>query len=198
MKLNPCQDHANKGETMGSVNSLDKTYCATLPAVILHNTASHVATIITNRPMHCINVVMWEIGSNSHKTIAVVAMKRKKARASATGSANGQCQGTDVRAEPTEVQPRIDGTGLSPNTDIWPLFYTLLTLVLAYSLPPLPLTLSCPHIVDPQPLVHMQHEGPINRRSSSFPRTKVRNPHQYPRGVRESPNARERKEKYSK
>lgn len=59
-------------------------------------------------------------------------------------------------------------------------------------------TPSCPHIVNPQRPVHVQQEDPIKRRSSSFPRTKRRNPYQYPSAVRESPDARERKERYSK
>ena len=59
-------------------------------------------------------------------------------------------------------------------------------------------TSSCLHIVIPQPLVHVQQEDPIKRRSSLFPRTKRRNPYQYPSAVRESPDVREWKEKYSK
>ena len=59
-------------------------------------------------------------------------------------------------------------------------------------------TPSCPHIVTPQPLVHMQQDDPIKRRSSSFPRTKRTSPYQHPSAVHESLDAREWKEKYSK
>jgi hypothetical protein len=37
LKLNQCLDRANKGETMGSVNSLDRAYCAT----VTRHTAQH-------------------------------------------------------------------------------------------------------------------------------------------------------------
>lgn len=59
-------------------------------------------------------------------------------------------------------------------------------------------TPSCPPIVTPQVLVHMQQDDPTKRRSSSFPRTKRRSHHPYPGEVHESLDARERKEKYSK
>lgn len=116
---------------MGGVNLLDRAYCAT----VQHNTASHVATTIPIWPM-CI--VMWDIGGNSHKMVAVVAMKRKArwCQCQRQMSING-CPGRDGR-----VQPGIDGTGLalvrdiSTPTPIWPLFYTLSTPVLAHPLFP--------------------------------------------------------------
>jgi hypothetical protein len=73
LKLNQCLNRANEGKTMGGMNLL----IVRLWPVILHSTASHVATIIPIWPMRCVSIVMWEISGNSQKAVAVVAMKRK-------------------------------------------------------------------------------------------------------------------------
>lgn len=114
--------------TNGKQWVVELTYCATV-AVILHSTASHVATIIPIWPMRCISIVMWEISGNSHKAVAVVAMKRKasvnvKERKSGPGR--------------TELNQGSMATGLAQVEDIstpTPI-YTLSTPVLAQSLLP--------------------------------------------------------------
>jgi hypothetical protein len=53
LKLNQCLGRVNKGETMGGMNLL----IVRLWPVVLHSTASHVATIIPIWPMRCISIV---------------------------------------------------------------------------------------------------------------------------------------------
>lgn len=44
------------------------TFIVRLWPVMLHSTASRVASIIPIWPMRCIRIVKWEISGNSHKT----------------------------------------------------------------------------------------------------------------------------------
>jgi hypothetical protein len=107
---------ANKRETMGGMNSL----IVRLWPVILHSTASHVATIIKIWPMRCISIVTSGISGNSDKAVAVVVMKRKasanvKDWTSGPGrqlnQRHGTCTGqrqlnTDIHLHPINSGPR--------------------------------------------------------------------------------------------
>jgi hypothetical protein len=173
------------------VNLLDELIVRLWP-VILHSTASHVATVIPIWPMRCISIVLWEISTRRWQW---------KARwVPVPMSMNGR----PGRTDPTELNiDRARGTVaptlvryISTPTPI------LASILLPINSGPRSLTSSptpsCPHIVTPQPLVHMQQDDPIKRRSSLFPRTKRTSPYQHPSAVHESLGAREWKEKYSK
>jgi hypothetical protein len=146
---------------------------------------------------------MWRPSLLFGLCVALVLLCGKTKTVAVSYETEGQCQwqGTDVRAGTKELNQGSMARGVGActgqrhlNTDNHLHTPYQLRSSLIHSSP----TPSCPHIVTPQPLVHMQQEDPIKRPSSLFPRTKMRNPYQYPGVVRESPDARERKEKYSK
>lgn len=129
-----------------------------------------------------------------HKTVAVVAMKRKapmmpmpapNVSSRMSGPERQSSTKRDWHCSETSQRRHPFGFYFTP--------YQLRSLLTHSSQTP-----SCPHIVTPQPLAHTQQEDPIKRRSLSFPRTKKRNPYQYPSAVRERPEGREWKGKYSK
>jgi hypothetical protein len=156
--MNQRMGRAIKEKTMGCVHLLDWAYCATLAQSI----AIHVAGIMSIWPMHCCTCLRMSFGG----VRGMITWQQDVGYGLVRG---------EVRAGLDGVEPRsvAAGTGQDISTHPFGLYFTPYQLrsLLTLSSP----TPSCPHIVAPQPLVHIHQDDPIKHRSSSFPQTKKEN-----------------------